>query len=145
VLTDTTKRTVNITEVSVSVNGTVKVDITDPTVFEQIVNGPGKENLPLFHRGDTVQVVAKVTNTTGTNDTPPTFAFMSSFHADPNGLGWRRMLMHDNGDGSFTLKWVAQQTGRERIIVEGLDAQTFVTPTADDYRSNVWAIPYEIQ
>jgi hypothetical protein len=55
------------------------------------------------------------------------------------------MQMHDNSDGSFTLSWVAQQRGRERIIVEALDAQTFVTATDDDYRSNVWAIPYEIQ
>ncbi|MBI4503872.1 MAG: hypothetical protein HY700_22255 [Gemmatimonadetes bacterium] len=147
VATNPAQQTVKITEVAVSVNGTVKIDITDPAAFEKIVNGTGagREAVPLFTRGDTVKVTAKVANTTGTGNTPPTFAFLSSFHADPNGLGWRRMLMHDDGDGSFSLSWVAAQKGRERIIVEALDAQSFVTPTADDYRANVWAVPYQIQ
>jgi hypothetical protein len=147
VATDPAKQTVKITEVVVSVNGTVKIDITDPTAFERIMQTAAKASgdLPLFHRGDNIKIVVKVANTTGTNNTPPTFAFLSSFHADPNGLGWRRMQMQDGGDNSYSLTWVAQQTGRERIIAEALDAQAFVTPTADDYRSNVWAVPYQIQ
>jgi hypothetical protein len=147
VATDASKQTVKISETVVSVNGTVKIDITDPAAFEKLVQSTAEkhEDLPLFHRGDTVKVVVTVANTTGTNNTPPTFAFLSSYHADPNGLGWRRMQMHDDGSNSFSLSWVAQQSGRERIILEALDAQSFVTPTADDYRANVWAVPYQIQ
>ncbi len=147
VATDETHRTVKISEVSVSVNGVVKIDVTDPTAFEKVEQGSEKtsQDVPAFNKGDTVKVMVKVDNTTGTNNTPPTFAFLSSFHADPNGLGWRRMRMTDNGDGTFSLRWVAQQRGKERVIVEALDAQSFVTPTADDYRANVWGIPYAIR
>ncbi len=147
VATDAAKQTVKISEVVVSVNGVVKIDITDPTAFEKILSTAAKtsNDMPLFHRGDNIKIVVKVANTTGTNNTPPTFAFLSSFHADANGLGWRRMQMQDGGDNSYSLTWVAQQAGRERVIVEALDAQGFVTPTADDYRANVWAVPYQIQ
>jgi hypothetical protein len=148
VATDVAKQAVKITEVVVSVNGVVKIDITDPTAFEKInlsTAGKSTTDMPLFKRGDNIKIVMKVANTTGTNNTPPTFAFLSSFHADANGLGWRRMQMQDGGDNSYSLSWVAQQYGRERIIVEALDAQSFVTPTADDYRANVWAVPYQIQ
>ena len=144
--TDPARRTVKITQVTVSVNGVIKIDVTDPTAFAKVLQNAGKgDEVPAFHKGDTVKVVVKVANTTGTNNTPPTFAFLSSFHADPNGLGWRRMRMEDQGDGTFSLRWVVQQRGRERVIVEALDAQSFVTPTADDYRANVWGIPYMIQ
>jgi hypothetical protein len=147
--TDVAKQTVKITEVVVSVNGVVKIDITDPAAFAKVCQSSTTTDknacVPLFKKGDNVKVVVKVANTTGTNNTPPTFAFLSSYHADPNGLGWRRMQMTDGGDNSYSLSWVAQQYGRERIIVEALDAQSFVTPTADDYRANVWAVPYQIQ
>lgn len=148
VATDPAQRTVKITQVTVSVNGVVKIDVTDPTAFEKVDLTAGDKSgheMPLFTKGDTVKVLMKVENTTGTNNTPPTFGFLSSFHADPNGLGWRRMKMADAGDGSFSLSWVVQQRGRERIIVEALDAQSFVTPTADDYRANIWGIPYSIR
>ena len=148
VATDPANQTVKITEVLVTVNGAVKIDVTDPSALEKLAEMTAAKtsgDLPLFNRGDTVKVTVKVANTTGTNNTPPTFAFLSSFHADPNGLGWRRMAMVDNGDNSYSLRWVAQQRGRERIIVEALDTQGFVTPTGDDYRANVWAVPYQIQ
>lgn len=147
VATDESRRTVKITQVTVSVNGVVKIDVTDPTAFAKVVLGSEKtsHDVPAFDKGDTVKVVVKVANTTGTNNTPPTFAFLSSFHADPNGLGWRRMRMEDRGDGTFSLSWVVWQRGRERVIVEALDAQSFVTPTADDYRANIWGIPYSIR
>jgi hypothetical protein len=146
VATDPANRTVKITEVTVTVNGVVKIKITDPTIFAQVVTPTtDRANIPLFLRGDTVRVTLKVANTTGTNNTPPTFAFLSSFHADPNGLGWRRMRMEEASDGTFGIRWVAQQRGKERIIVEALDAESFVTPTADDYRANVWGVPYLIQ
>lgn len=147
IATDPSRRTVQITQVTVSVNGVVKIDVTDPTAFAKVVQGEhkGGDEVPAFSKGDTVKVVVKLTNTTGTNNTPSTFAFLSSYHADPNGLGWRRMRMEDQGDGTFSLSWVVQQRGRERVIVEALDAQSFVTPTADDYRANIWGIPYKIQ
>jgi hypothetical protein len=145
VATDESHRTVKITKVTVSVNGVVKIDVTDPTAFVQVVHGTEKATVPAFEKGDVVKVVLKVANTTGTNNTPPTFAFLSSFHADPNGLGWRRMRMEDTGDGTFSLSWVVRQRGNERVIVEALDAQSFVTPTADDYCANIWGIPYSIR
>jgi hypothetical protein len=134
--------------VTVTVNGVVKLEITDPAAFARVcqpVETAATRCVPLFTRGDSVRVDVAVANTTGTGNTPPTFAFLSSFHADPNGLGWRRMVMHDNGDRSYSLRWVAQQKGRERIIVEALDSQSFATPSEDDYRANVWAIPYQVQ
>jgi len=146
VATDPARRTVKITQVTVSVNGVVKIDVTDPTAFAQVTRNLAKHSgeVPAFNKGDTVKVVVKVTHTTGTNNTPPTFAFLSSFHADPNGLGWRRMRMEDLGEGTFSLRWVVRQRGNERVIVEALDAQSFVTPTDDDYRANIWGIPYKI-
>ncbi len=147
VATGESQRTVKITQVTVSVNGVVQIEVTDPTAFAKVVLGSEKtgHDVPAFNKGDTVKVVVTVANTTGTNNTPPTFTFLSSFHADPNGLGWRRMRMEAKGDGIFSLSWVAQQRGKERVIVEALDAQAFVTATADDYRANIWGIPYSIR
>lgn len=145
--TDEPRRTVKITEVSVSVNGVEKIKVTDPTAFQKVPHGADKTSheVPAFNKGDTVKVAAKITNSTGTNNNPSTFAFLSSFHADPNGLGWRRMRMQDHGDGTYSLTWVAQHRGKERVIVEALDAQSFVTPTDDDYRANIWGLPYWIR
>ena len=52
--------------------------------------------------------------------------------------------MQDLGGGSFQRSWVVRQTGRDRLVVQALDSQTFQTETGTEARGNAWAVPYRI-
>jgi len=101
--------------------------------------------VPVFHVGDSVKVVAAVTNTTGGSYFPPTFVYLHVRHVDPTALVWRRIRMQDNGDGTYTRTWVARTTGRDRFAVDALDAATIELGSADNYRANVVGIPFRIE
>jgi hypothetical protein len=139
-ITDPAKRTVVITQVTVAVNGEVVADITDPSATIPVEGG-----VPHLHQGDEVTVTARVSNESQAN-TPPTFVFLHLFHASPGARVWLRLPMAEvEGDpGVYARTWTVRQTGRERIAVDALDSRTFVTESEDDYRANIWGVPYMV-
>lgn len=132
-------RTVRITRVTVSVNGQVKIDISDPQALYQVNN-----QVPRLALGDTVLVAAEVTNTTGGDNFPATFVYLHVDRADST-QRWRRERMLPTPDGAFVRTWVVRLGGRARFAVDALDAGTFTTATSDDYRANIWAVPFRIE
>lgn len=139
-MTDPAKQTVHVTQVTVAVNGEVLADITDPADLIDVERGVAK-----LTRGDEVTVTTHVSN--GNQETtPPTFVFLHVLHASPNARIWLRLPMTEVGGetGVFSRSWTVRQTGRERLAVDAIDSQTFATQSDDDYRANIWGIPYVV-
>ncbi len=137
---DPARQTVAVTDVKVYRNDTLLVEVTDPTALLDVSN-----HIPRFHMGDTVKVVAAVTNTTGSGFTPPSFVFLHVRHSALRGTTWHRIRMIDNGDGTYQRSWIARSTGIDRFVVDALDAATLLLGTADNYRANEVGIPYRIE
>ncbi|HET7296352.1 MAG TPA: hypothetical protein VFI66_04375 [Gemmatimonadales bacterium] len=137
---DPSRQTVAVTDVQVYRNDTLLVEVTDPTALLDVTS-----RIPRFRLGDTVRVVAAVTNTTGSGFTPATFAFLHVRHADRFGTAWRRLPMVDNGDGTFARSWIVRRTGIDRFAVDALDTATLLLGTPDNYRANEVAIPYRVE
>ncbi|PYP01310.1 MAG: hypothetical protein DMD61_01730 [Gemmatimonadetes bacterium] len=137
---DPSRQTVTVTDVKVYRNDTLLVEVTDPTALLDVTN-----RIPRFHLGDTVKVVAAVTNTTGSGFTPGSFVFLHVRHASVLNTTWRRVPMVDNGDGTYQRTWIARQTGIDRFVVDALDSATLLLGTADNYRTNEVGIPYRIE
>lgn len=138
--TDLSTRTVDVTQVQVSVNGVVMFTATDPDSLYDVVN-----RIPRLHLGDTISVTASVSNTTGGSFVPPTFVFLHVRHANLSGVYWRRVPMRDNGDGTYSRTWIARSTGVDRFVVDAIDANTLELGNANNYRANEWGIPYRIE
>jgi hypothetical protein len=134
------RRTVQIQNVAVSVNGTAVLQVSNPDSLISV-----DTRVPLFHAGDTVKVTMHVANSTGGGFSPATFGFLHVRHADPTGIRWRRVPMIDDGNGDFERSWVVRFTGRDRFVVDALDAATLELGTADNYRSNEWGIPFRVE
>lgn len=134
------RRTVQIQNVAVSVNGAAVLDISNP---DSLISADSR--VPLFHAGDTVTVTMHVANTTGGSFSPATFGFLHVRHGDPTGIRWRRVPMKDDGNGDFERSWVVRFTGRDRFVVDALDAATLELGSADNYRSNEWGIPFRVE
>lgn len=134
------RRTVQIQNVAVFVNGIAVLSVSNPDSLL-----PVDTRVPLFHAGDTVKVTMHVANTSGGNFSPATFAFLHVRHADPNGIRWHRVQMKDDGNGDFERSWVVRFTGRDRFVVDALDAATLELGSADNYRSNEWGIPFRVE
>ena len=101
--------------------------------------------MPRFRLGDTVKVVAGVTNTTNSGFTPATFVYLHVRHAAFSGTSWHRVQMTDNGDGTYQRSWIARRTGIDRFLVDALDSATLLEGTADNYRASEVGIPYRIE
>lgn len=134
------RRTVQIQNVAVYVNGAAVLDIANPDSLIAVDN-----RVPLFHAGDTVKVTMHVANTTGGSFSPATFGFLHVRHGDPTGIRWRRVPMKDDGNGDFERSWVVRFTGRDRFVVDALDAATLELGSADNYRSNEWGVPFRVE
>ena len=137
---DPSRQTVAVTDVKVYRNDTLLVEITDPSALVDVVS-----RIPRFHVGDTVKVVAAVNNTTNSGFTPTTFVFLHVRHVTPTGTSWHRLEMADNGNGTWQRSWITGSTGRDRFVVDALDAATLLLGTADNYRANEVGIPYRIE
>jgi hypothetical protein len=133
-------RTVQIQNVAVFVNGTPALQVSNPDSLLGV-----DTRVPLFHAGDTVKVTMHVANTTGGNFSPATFGFLHVRHADPMGIRWHRVQMKDDGNGDFERSWIVRFTGRDRFVVDALDAATLELGSADNYRSNEWGIPFRVE
>ena len=134
------RRTVQIQNVAVFVNGAPVLQVSNPDSLLAV-----DTRVPLFHAGDTVKVTMHVANSTGGTFSPPTFGFLHVRHADPAGIRWRRVPMKDDGNGDFERSWVVRFTGRDRFVVDALDAATLELGAADNYRSNEWGIPFRVE
>jgi hypothetical protein len=134
------RRTVQIQNVAVSVNGAAVLDISNP---DSLISADNR--VPLFHAGDTVTVTMHVANTTGGSFSPATFGFLHVRHGDATGIRWRRVPMKDDGNGDFERSWVVRFTGRDRFVVDALDAATLELGSADNYRSNEWGVPFRVE
>ena len=134
------RRTVQITSVAVYQNGALLLQVDNPDSLIEV-----DTKIPKFHEDDTVKVVAHVENTTGGSFSPTTFAFLHVRHADPSGIRWRRVQMTDDGNGDFERCWIVRHTGRDRFVIDALDAATLVLGTGDNYRANEWGIPYRVE
>ena len=129
-----------ITSVAVYQNGALLLQVDNPDSLIEV-----DTKIPKFHEDDTVKVVAHVENTTGGSFSPTTFAFLHVRHADPSGIRWRRVQMTDDGNGDFERRWIVRHTGRDRFVIDALDAATLVLGTGDNYRANGWGIPYRVE
>jgi hypothetical protein len=138
--TDPDHRTVRITAVTVNVNGTDVAVITDPDHLYRLEDG-----LPHVSVGDSITVTVAVSNTTGTALVPPTQVFLHVRHSRAESDSWRRLPMADNGNGTWTAGWTARRTGIGRLAVDALDSESLQTQAGDDYRANLWAVPYRVQ
>ena len=138
--TDVSRRTVQIQNVAVYVNDSLRLAVDNPDSLITI-----DPVIPRFREGDTVKVTAHVDNSTGGSFSPPTLVFLHVRHADPSGIRWRRVPMQDNGNGDFERSWVVRHTGRDRFVVDALDAATLMLGTPDNYRSNEWGIPFRVE
>jgi hypothetical protein len=134
------RRTVRITSVAVFKNDSLLLQVENP---DSLIEADGR--VPRFREGDSVRVVAQVENTTGGNFSPATFVFLHVRHADPARVAWRRVPMVDHGNREYELNWVVRHTGRDRFVIDALDAATLQLGTADNYRSNEWGIPFRIE
>jgi hypothetical protein len=139
-MTDAARRTVRISRVVVRVNGQIRLDVEDPSELFGVDN-----RIPRLEVGDSVAVLAEVDNTTGTDNEPPTYVFLHVYHHGPDASGWVRIPMRRRDDGLFVRYWIVRFAGRERMVVDALDSQTFNTDAEDDYRANGWGIPYRIE
>ncbi len=136
---DPARRTVEITALTVAVNGAQVGEVTSPT---QLLRVTGE--VPRLHVGDSVVVTATVRNTTGTNLVPPTQLFLHLRHHRADQERWGRFPMRDNGDGTWTLGWTVRHRGIARMAVDAIDAEALQTQSGDDYRANIWAFPYHV-
>jgi hypothetical protein len=137
------KQTVNLTRVEVWVNGVLQLGITDAS---ELLDIDGR--IPRLHVDDMVEVRAWVENSLDNGNEPDTFVFLHLFHASPSALGWLRLPMErvvTDTDVYYVLSWTARHIGRSRIAVDAIDAETFTTEIEDDYRSNIWGVPYRIE
>ncbi|UCG88081.1 MAG: hypothetical protein JSW71_05930 [Gemmatimonadota bacterium] len=142
VMTVDSLRTVDITKVVVSVNGVLQLEITDPS---EMLDVEGR--IPKLNPEDEVTVRAWVENSLDNGNEPDTFVFLHLFHATPVSRAWIRLPMErviTDVDTYYELTWHARHTGRARIAVDAIDAETFTTETEDDYRANIWGVPYRI-
>ncbi len=136
---DQTRQTVAVQDIKIFRNGTLLLEVTDPTALYDV-----SDRIPRFHVGDEIKVVAAVANTSS-GFTPATFVFLHVRHADLRGTSWHRVQMKDHGDGTWELTWIARRSGIDRFVVDALDSATLVLGTADNYRANEVGIPYRIE
>jgi hypothetical protein len=137
---DASRQTVTVTDVKVYRNDTLLVEVTDPAALFDVTS-----RVPRFRLGDTVKVVAAVTNTTSSGFAPRTFVYLHVRHAALSGTSWHRVQMTDNGDGTYQRSWIARRTGVDRFLVDALDSATLLEGTADNYRASEVGIPYRIE
>jgi hypothetical protein len=138
VMTEPTPQTVTINRIQVEVDGELALEVTDPSELF-VVDG----RVPVLHPGQMVTVKAWVEGGNAENN-PPLFAFLHMFHASPDTRVWMRRQM-TFVDDHYEFGWEVQHTGRERVAVDVIDSQAFATASEDDYRANVWGIPYVIE
>lgn len=142
VMTDADKRTVNIRRVEIWVGEERRLLIEDPNELIDL-----DVRVPRLRLDDRVFVRVWVDNSVDNGNEPATYVFLHVFHANTDLARWVRVPMQlaEGPDGPhYELSWMARRIGRARLAVDAIDAQTFMTESEDDYRANIWGIPYRI-
>lgn len=142
VMTAADEQTVVIERVEIFVNGESVAVIEDPSMLLE-VDG----RLPHIEAGAEVKVTAKVRNITiDAMGNSATWVYLHLFHANTDRRRWGRLPMKFNEDtGLYERGWVARHDGRERLVVDAIDADSFTLTRDDNYRANAWGIPYRIE
>jgi len=135
--TDPARRTVEITSMTVAVNGTEVGTVSDPNQLFRVQGG-----VPELHVGDSVTVTVRVRNATGTDLSPPTQVFLHVRHHRADQDHWGRIQMQPNEDGSWSIGWTVRRPGIARMAVDAIDSEALQTQSGDNYRANIWAFPY---
>jgi hypothetical protein len=137
-LTDETAQTVNIDSVEVLVNEQIVLTVRDPAELINVEN-----RLTRLEKGSVVTVRAYVQNDDTVDGSADTFVYLHLRCATPEVRVWGRRAMEFNQDlGAYVASWTVYHRGRERIIVDAIDAKTFNPDDLDNYDANIWAIPY---
>jgi len=135
--TDPARRTVEITSLTIAVNGTEVGAVSDPNQLLRVQGG-----VPELRLGDSVMVTVRVRNTTGTDLAPPTQVFLHVRHHRPDQDLWGRFQMQPNQDGTWSIGWTVRRLGIARMAVDAIDSEALQTESGDNYRANIWAFPY---
>lgn len=136
-------RTVDIERVEIVVNGESAIVIEDPAMLFDVAT-----ELPHLTVGDEVRVTARVKNYTGEHPEgdADTYVFLHLFHVSTDRHKWMRVPMEfDPETGMYTKGWIVRHEGRERIVVDAIDADAFALDREDSYRANLWALPYRVE
>jgi hypothetical protein len=137
--TEPENRLVIIDTVRALVNGEVVMEITDPSALIRI-----EDRIARLDRDTEISIQAVVSNqTTDEFDPEATFVYLHLRHAAVGLRVWRRMPMeYDPEVAAYVATWVVRHRGRERIVVDALDAETVSVSVEDPYLSNIWVVPY---
>jgi hypothetical protein len=142
-LTDASSQTVQVLEVTATVGGSMRLEITDPSALKDFQDG-----LPIFAPGEEVVVTVHVENQKDGIDRES----VVYLHHD----GMRERMFDDGpegghgdevaGDGVFTASFtVDSDPGLKPFWIDALDAEIFQDETTENYNGEVWAIPYRVQ
>jgi len=137
--TDVANQLVGIDSITALVNGEVVMTVTDPSELIRI-----EDRIARLSKDSSIEIRAFVSNATVDQfDAGATFVYLHLRNAAVDLRRWRRMPMdYVTGVGAYVANWTVRHRGRERIVVDALDAET-VSPVADaPYYSNIWGIPY---
>lgn len=144
-LSDPARQTVFVTEVKVSVNDTLVMDITDPADKRDV-----ETEIVRVTNGDVVKVEASVTNSSASGLDPLTYVY-----CHPNRPVGGRDLMYDDGvnggdaiaaDGVWTYTYTVNlEDGCHFAAVDALDSLCLQNETEDDYNSAAWGMPYVVE
>jgi hypothetical protein len=136
-LTDAAAQTVFIQRVDVLVNEELVLSVTDPAELINVEN-----RIARFEKGSVVTVHAYVSNE-ASDGSAETYVYLHLRHASPELRIWGRRAMEFNEElGAYVASWTVYHRGRERIVVDAIDAKTFDLEVLDNYDANIWAIPY---
>jgi hypothetical protein len=143
VMTAADQQTVAIERLEIFVNGQSVAVIEDPSMLFELDG-----RIPRFDQGAEVKITARVKNYTGEHreGDADTWVYLHLFHARADARRWVRLPMAFNeATGLYERTWVVQQDGRERLVVDAIDAGSFALDVPDNYRANLWAIPYRVE
>ncbi len=141
-MTAADEQTVVIERVEIFVNGESVVVIEDPSMLFEVAG-----RMPRFEAGAEVKVTAKVRNfTIDREGNAATWVYLHVFHANADRRRWARLPMTFNEDTRlYERGWIVRHDGRERLLVDAIDADSFTLTRDDNYRANLWGIPYRIE
>ena len=138
VMTDPEARSVDITSVTIDVNGAIVLEITDPQALLDVA-----ADIPVLQAGDEVTITASVANGNPEN-VSPTFVFLHVLDAGSTVPTWNRIEMaavETESGNTYTASWTVEQALKGRLSVDAIDAAT-LTQAEVEYRANSWGIPY---
>ena len=134
-------RTVQVEQVTVSVDGEIRWEVSDPET-----RLPFPAGLPIFSPGEEIIVTAKIRNEDTDGAERESVVYL---HQD----GRRKPMVDDGLSGGDQTAWDGVFTRTERIgpvlgfhhsAVDALDAGVFSDETTENYNAAAWGMPYVV-